>query len=63
MAKSKRYPLVAFMNEFSTEAKCREYWQICGGQADLFARNAAAATLVCYPMVVINVPTAAGKPQ
>ena len=25
MAKSKRYPLVAFMNEFSTEAKCREY--------------------------------------
>ena len=25
MAKSKRYPLGAFMNEFSTEAKCREY--------------------------------------
>ena len=41
MAKSKRYPLGAFINEFST----------------------AAATLVCYPMVVINVPTAAGKPQ
>ena len=25
MAKSKRYPLEAFMKEFSTEAKCREY--------------------------------------
>ena len=25
MAKSKRYPLGAFMKEFSTEAKCREY--------------------------------------
>lgn len=25
MAKSKRYPLGAFMKEFSNEAKCREY--------------------------------------
>ena len=60
MAKSKRYPLGAFLKQFSTEAQCREYladmrWKKKG----MCAQNVGADTHTGYRMDGISAPNAA----